>query len=172
MPARILLRGRPGSGKTTVAARTAELLAARGVPVGGFVTDEVREAGRRRGFRVRRLDDGEFATLADIDLPGPPRVGRYGVDRDAFERLALPALEVDGGVAVVDELGPMELASAAFVEAVEDLLERGDVAVLATIHAKPHPVTDRIAARDDSDTVEVTIDNRESLPEALAQRLA
>lgn len=168
-----LLRSRPGVGKTTVATRVAERLVERGVTAHGIVTEEVRRGRRRRGFAVRRLTDGETATLADVDLAGPPRVGRYGVDLAAFERVALPALAVPaGGVAIVDELGPMELASEAFVTAVEALVDRDDVGVLATVHARPHAVTDRLVARGDVVVVEVTVDNRDVLPDRLADGLA
>ncbi len=63
---------------------------------------------------------GDRGVLAHVALPGPPRVGRYGVDLQAFERIALPALAASqpGGVVVVDELGKMELASAAFRDVV------------------------------------------------------
>ena len=85
---------------------------------------------------------GAQEVLAHGGLPGPPRVGRYGVDLAAFERVALPALPIPrtGGVVVVDELGKMELASAAFGEAVVELLER-DVAVVATIHLARHQLS-------------------------------
>jgi nucleoside-triphosphatase len=53
--------------------------------VSGFVTEKIRESGRRLGFAVERLG-GERGVLARIELPGPPRVGRYGVDRAALER--------------------------------------------------------------------------------------
>jgi nucleoside-triphosphatase len=103
------------------------------VPVEGFTTAELRTGGRCDGFVVEAVS-GAQGMLAHVDLPGPPRVGRYGVDLPAFERVALPALRAPGtgGVVVVDELGKMELASAAFREAVEELLSR-DVAVVATV---------------------------------------
>ena len=49
---------------------------------------------------------GPSAVLAHVHLAGPPRVGRYGVDLTAFERVALPALGMPGaeGVMVIDEL--------------------------------------------------------------------
>ena len=73
---------------------------------------------------------GAREVLAHVGLPGPPPVGRYGVDLAAFDRVALPALHTPaiGGVVVVDELGKMELASAAFRAAVLELFGR-DVAV-------------------------------------------
>lgn len=111
MTVRLLLEGRPGAGKTTVAARLADLLAERGVEVQGFVTQELREYGRRVGFEVETID-GERATLAHVSFAGPPRVGKYGVDLEALERVALPALEkpARGAVVLIDELGKMETA--------------------------------------------------------------
>jgi nucleoside-triphosphatase len=123
---RLLLEGRPGIGKTTVTRRLLQLLREAGVPVGGFTTGELRTGGRRDGFVVEAVS-GAREVLAHVDLPGPPRVGRYGVDLAAFERVALPALRKPrtGGVVVVDELGKMELASAAFRAAVVDLFGVG-----------------------------------------------
>src|SRR5919108_670065 len=119
----ILLEARPGAGKTTVARRLVKLLEGRGISVSGFTTEEIREGRRRVGFRVESAS-GDRAVLAHVDLPGPPRVGRYGVDLEAFERLALPALEPqEDGVAIVDELGKMELASAGFRDAVVALFD-------------------------------------------------
>jgi nucleoside-triphosphatase len=42
---RLLLEGRPGIGKTTVARRLLALLQETGVPVGGFTTGELRTGG-------------------------------------------------------------------------------------------------------------------------------
>jgi nucleoside-triphosphatase len=168
-PVRLLLEGRPGSGKTTVAARLAELLEGRGVPATGFFTREIRERGRRVGFEIERLD-GERATLAHVRLPGPPRVGKYGVDIEAFERVALPALSGRREVVLVDELGKMELASERFRDLIAALFERR-VSLVATVHAHRHPFTDRLKRRADVDLVRVTKSNRDRLPAELARRL-
>ena len=168
---RILLEGRPGSGKTTVARRLVELLRAGGVPTTGFTTEEIREGIRRLGFRVEAIG-GPGATLAHVTFPGPPRVGKYGVDLDAFERIALPPLERSeaGGVVIIDELGKMELASDRFREAVNALFDRGP-ALVATVHTFRHPVTDALKARPDVEVLRISRTNREALPDALARRL-
>lgn len=167
---RILLEGRPGIGKTTVARSLVGLVRDAGVAVAGFTTEEIRERGRRVGFAIETAS-GERGMLAHISLPGPPRVGKYGVDLAAFERLALPALEGPGSVVVVDELGKMELASDGFRAAVERLFA-AERPVVATVHAYRHPVTDRLKARRDVELIEVTESTRDALPEKLARRLA
>ncbi len=170
-PLRVLLEGRPGVGKTTVARRLVGLLRDSGVPLGGFITHEIRVRGRREGFTVEAVS-GDCGVLAHVDLPGPPRVGRYGVDLRAFERIALPALVAPkrGVVVVVDELSKMELASAAFRDAVSVLWDR-DVAVVATVQLHHHPFTDALKARPDVRLLRVTEQGRDALPERLAAKL-
>ncbi len=167
---KVLLEGRPGIGKSTVARRLWGLLEARGVPLAGFVTDEIREAGRRVGFAVSTVG-GDRGVLAHVELPGPPRVGRYGVDLSSFERLALPALAAPAGtVVLVDELGKMELASGAFRDRIEALFE-GAGPLVATVHGSAHPATDALKRRRDVELLRVTVTNRDRLPEELADRL-
>jgi nucleoside-triphosphatase len=170
-PLRALLEGRPGIGKTTVTRRLIALLRDAGVPLSGFVTDEIRVRGRREGFMVEALS-GDRGVLAHVELPGPPRVGRCGVDLQAFERVALPALAAPqpGWVVVVDELGKMELASAAFRDAVSVLWDR-DVAVVATVQLHHHRFTDALKRRPDVQVLRVTEHSRDALPERLAARL-
>jgi nucleoside-triphosphatase len=155
-------------GKTTLAVSVGELLRERGVTLRGFVTEELREAGRRVGFAVETVS-GERATLAHVGFAGPPRVGRYGVDIEAFERLALPALaEIqEGEVVLIDELGKMELASDAFRSSVSALFGRR-VAIVATVQASRHPFTD--ALKREAEVVRVTKRNRTELPQEIANR--
>jgi nucleoside-triphosphatase len=166
-----MLEGRPAVGKTTVARRLAALLDDAGVPLAGFVTGELREGRRRVGFAIETFD-GASAGLAHVDLPGPPRVGKYGVDLPAFEQLALPALAStpDRGVVLIDELGKMELASEAFRTAVSDLFDQA-LALVATVHVGRHPFTDALKRRSGVELVRVTAANREDLPRQLAARL-
>jgi nucleoside-triphosphatase len=137
---RILLEGRPGAGKSTVVRRLADRLGEDGIPVSGFLTEEIRESGRRLGF--------------------------------SLERLAIPALEQAGEheVAIIDELGKMELASDAFRDALAALLDR-PVPVVATVQSASHPFTDALKPRRDVETMRVTNANRDELPELLAARL-
>jgi nucleoside-triphosphatase len=165
--ARLLIEARPGAGKTTAIGRLAELLRDAGVPPSGFLTTELRDGRRRVGFEIETFA-GERGLLAHVDIPGLPRVSRYGVDLEEFERLALPALDAPaaGGVVLIDELGKMELASERFREAVLALFD-GNAPIVATVHTFRHPFTDALKGRADVTTVRLTAANRNGLPEEL-----
>ena len=166
----VLIEARPGAGKTTALKRVAELLRGSGVTVAGFVTQEMRVRGRRVGFEIETLLRGEWGTLAHVDMPGPPRVGRYGVDLGQFERLALPALQASAQAMLIDELGKMELASAPFRTAVLKLLDRA-TPVAATIQTHRDPFTDELKQRRDIELVRLTHANRDRLPAWVAERI-
>jgi nucleoside-triphosphatase len=166
----VLIEARPGAGKTTALQRVATLLRESEQKIAGFLTEEIRNRGRRVGFSIEDLASGERTTLAHVELPGPPRVGRYGVDLDQFERLALPALRVDADAILIDELGKMELASDALQTEVLAVLDRG-TPVAATVHAFRHPFTDALKERRDIELLRLTRENRDRLPEWVASRL-
>lgn len=166
----VLIEARPGAGKTTALQRVATLLRESEQSIAGFLTEEIRNHGRRVGFAIEDLASGERTTLAHVELPGPPRVGRYGVDLDQLERLAVPALRVDADAILIDELGKMELASEALRTEVLAVLDRR-TPVAATVHAFRHPFTDALKERRDIQLVPLTRENRDRLPEWVARRL-
>jgi nucleoside-triphosphatase len=135
------------------------------------VTEELRESGRRVGFAVETFA-GERATLAHVRFPGPPRVGRYGVDLDAFERLALPALSraAAADLIVIDELGKMELASEGFRNAVSASFESA-TPIVATVHVARHPFTDALKTNPSVELLDVSRSTRDELPDLLVGRL-
>ena len=166
----ILLTSAPGTGKTTCIRRVAALL--RPGPVAGFYTAEIRERGARTGFELVTFD-GKRQVLASTDLKSSRRVSRYGVDVDGFERTVVEMLSRSyppDTVFIIDEIGKMECMSARFRQAVEALLD-GEHRVFATVARKGTGVIDRVKKRTDVTLVELTRENREALPERLAQAL-
>ena len=161
---KILVTGRPGVGKTTVIRRLAEAVA--DLEPTGFCTEEIREGGRRVGFRLSGFH-GETGVLARVGL-GPPRVGRYGVDVEGLEAFLARIPWEQGRVILLDEIGRMECLSGRFVSLVRRLLEdpRPMVATRA-LKAPPAvgPVLDAVPHR----LVRVTERTRGALPAELAR---
>lgn len=161
----ILLTGRPREGKSTLVHRlVARLRKAGHAQAGGFYTLEVREGGERVGFDIHTLE-GRVGRLARVGLPSRFTLGRYGIDMDEFESVALPALEKairQGDLVVIDEIGYMELKSNRFRSLVEEALDSPSP-VIAAIMRNSYDFADRIKARADVTLVTVTVENRERL---------
>jgi nucleoside-triphosphatase len=132
---KLFLTGNPGCGKTTLVRRVVDALK-DDVAMTGFLTEEVREGGKRKGFRGITLDGRGFV-LAHADSESDLRVGSYGVEREGLETVGVPSLTPgsETRLVVVDEVGKMESFSEPFREAVERLLA-GDTAVLGTVAAR------------------------------------
>ncbi len=167
----LLLTGRPGVGKTTVIKTLVERLGQR---ADGFYTAEIRQRGQRQGFCLVGLC-GERATLAHTRLKGGgrPRVGRYGVDVAALERVGVAALQRatdTGSIVIVDEIGKMELFSSAFKTATLAALD-GPSPVVATIMARPHPWADALKAKVNVMVWQVTVENRAEMPARILEWL-
>jgi nucleoside-triphosphatase len=165
----LLLTGRPGSGKTTVIRK---VIAELGDRAGGFYTEEITGPGGRKGFRLITLD-GREAVMAHKDIRGPnvPRVGRYGVDVKALERVGVTALQRAmraGKIVVVDEIGKMELFSTLFQTTVMEAI-LGRPLVLGTIMQKPYIEADVFKTLAQVTIWEVEARTRDALPgQALA----
>jgi nucleoside-triphosphatase len=159
----LFLTGRPGVGKTTV---IKEIIEGLGERADGFYTEEIREAGKRQGFRLVGLR-GEQAIMAHTRLRGRgrPRVGRYGVDVAAIEQVGVAALEramVQKRIVIIDEIGKMELFSQALRGVVLTVME-GRAPVIATVMARPQPWVDTLKGRPGVTLWKVTVENREGM---------
>ena len=120
-----VITGKPSVGKTSVIKKIIPLL---GTSAGGFFTEEIRVMDRRMGFRIVTLD-GEEGIMAHVDFNSNYKVGKYRVDLDSFEKVAIPALEkavMDKSIIVIDEIGKMELFSTKFRELVCNILDGAD----------------------------------------------
>ena len=166
----VLLTGPPGIGKTTVLKKLLGLH--YGLRLSGFYTEEVREHGRRRGFRAVCIE-GPPRVIADLGFRGAHRVGAYGVDVAAIDRLSMEALapraEVD--LYVVDEVGKMECLSQLFVLALQTLLVEGRP-LIGTIALRGGGFIAEVKERPGVELRPVSVANRARLPELLRDELA
>lgn len=167
----ILIVGRPGIGKTTAMQGIANAL--RGRPVDGFLTEELREEGQRKGFWFSPLD-GRQVLLAHRDLPSGHRVGPYRVNVSVLDTVAVAVIHraiAHALVLLVDELGGMELCSRPFQAALQQALDHGP-SVVATANVSPIPFLDAVKRRKDVELIPLSSANRAVIQEELIARLS
>ncbi len=161
MAKNILLTGLPGSGKTTLIEKLAAELAE--FSPAGFMTEEIRERGARKGFRLTSLDNRSTGVLAHVDIKGAHRVGKYRVDIEGFERFLGSALSgLRPRLVIIDEIGKMECLSARFRDLVVSLLDE-PAPVIATIALRAGGFIEHVKLRHGVLLIELTERNRDAL---------
>jgi nucleoside-triphosphatase len=167
LPKRVLLlTGPPSIGKTTVLMKVVEALKERGIYVGGMISREVRESGTRVGFEILDLSSGRRGWLAHVNQKSGPQIGKYRVNMEDLNAIGAQAI-IDAvekcEVIAIDEIGPMELFSERFKEAVRKALKSHKL-VLAVVHWKAQDtLINEAKKREDVETTSVTLENRERL---------
>ena len=169
----LLLTGAPGVGKTTVLIKTVGALKAKGISVGGMISHEAREGNVRVGFEIIDLTNGKHGWLAHVNKKSGPQVGKYHVNLEDLEKIGATAI-IDAvqkcGVVAIDEIGPMELFSQQFKQAVKQALESQKL-MLAVVHAKARdPLIAEAKQREEAEIFTVTLANRGKLAEELTQK--
>jgi len=165
----LLLTGTPGIGKTTVIRRAADRLKDKGLR--GFYTEEIREKGERRGFRLVSFE-GTTQTIAHVDFPKRHRVGKYGIDVETLDSAAtLLRPDAKARMYLVDEIGKMECLSERFVAAVRILIS-GGIPVVATIGARGGGFIAEVKCMPECDLWQVTHTDRDHLPARILTWLA
>jgi nucleoside-triphosphatase len=163
----IFLTGAPSSGKTTVIKK---VMARLNLPANGFYTEEERVGGKRVGFLMRTLE-GRSGYLAHQDIRSDFQIRRYGVSIENIETLAVPSIApVAGNVIILDEIGRMECYSEAFKIAAIKALDSSNI-VIGTVTFGGDDFIAGIKNRQDLELHEVTLDNRDSLPDIILGRI-
>ena len=169
----LLLTGSPGVGKTTVMMKVVDALKERGYSVGGMISREIREGGIRVGFEILDLNSSKRGWLAHVNQKSGPQVGKYRVNITDLNNIGAEAIiyAVENcDVVAIDEVGPMELFSEKFRDAVRRALESPKL-VMAVVHWKAQ---DRLISdakkRENAEIITATAENREKLHETIAKK--
>ena len=154
----VLFTGAPGCGKTTLIEKIVKRSRS---PKTGFFTKEIREKGQRVGFSLKTLK-GKAGVLAHIDIDSPFKVGKYGVNVEDIERIAVPAMipDKEDQMVVIDEIGKMECFSVLFKETLIQTLESHNP-VLGSIALKGDRFITKIKKRKDVHLIRIDEKNRE-----------
>jgi len=134
--------------------------------VGGMISREVRQDGSRVGFEIVDFKTGEKGWLAHVNQPDGRQVGKYRVNQKDLDSIGVRAVQAalrDADVVIIDEIGPMELHSRAFKQAVMDAM-RSSKLVLGVVHQSAQDsIIESIKNQDDTLIVTATFANRNDL---------
>lgn len=165
----ILVTGRPGIGKTTIIEKVVELIGRD--KVGGFWSRELRESGKRIGFAIKTFS-GNNGVLAHRNFKSGPRIGKYSVNIRDIDDIAIPSLvqaRKSDKLIIIDEIASMELCSPLFEPEVLRCLDT--CRVLGSIQQRQSRFLRSIHERTDTDLLEITMSNRDNLPQIVYSRL-
>lgn len=162
----LLLTGSPGVGKTSVLLRVVESLRTKGYSVGGMVSREVRVDVARVGFEILDLNSGRKGWLAHVAQEQGPQVGRYRVNIEDLEGIGVGAIMdavARSDAVALDEIGPMELHSQKFKQAVRQAVQSSKLMVCVVHWKATDSLLAEIRGRPDGEAYVVTRENRENL---------
>jgi nucleoside-triphosphatase THEP1 len=160
MSRNILVTGPPRCGKSTLIERVVGRIHK---PMTGFFTREMRQKGKRVGFSITTLD-GKEGVLAHQDTKSRFRVGKYGVNLEHIDQIAVPSMlptKADE-ILVIDEIGKMECFSSLFRQTLLNVLD-SDNSVIGSIALKGDEFIQKIRERADVLLIHMTENNRDEL---------
>jgi nucleoside-triphosphatase len=164
----ILVTGPPRSGKSTLIEKVVQSISR---PATGFFTQELREKGRRVGFSITTLQ-GKTGVLAHQRLRSAFRVGKYGVNLEDLDQIAVPSMlpSTPDQMLVVDEIGKMECFSRLFKETLIQALS-SDNLVIGSVAIKGDRFIQSIKTRDDVSLVSISENTRDLALKLFLQEL-
>jgi nucleoside-triphosphatase len=164
---RVLLTGRPGSGKTTVCTRVVDIARKRGLTCCGVLTHQLRRGEESASLIVEDLSTREKRILARKreDMDGGEGVisCSFIFDRDGIE-FGKRALERGGDLLVIDEVGNLEINGEGFTNAMDAFSSREN-SILAVRSELSEIISQRLKCGFRE--LEIEEKTRDDLPEAI-----
>ena len=164
----ILVTGPPRSGKSTLIEKVVQRISR---PATGFFTQELREKGRRVGFSITTLE-GKTGVLAHQRIRSTFRVGKYGVNLEDLDQIAVPSMlpSTSDQIVVVDEIGKMECFSRLFKETLIKVLS-SDNLVIGSVAIRGDRFIQSIKQRDDVSLISITEKTRDAALQLFFEKL-
>lgn len=165
-PKNLLVTGPPRCGKSTIIEAVVSRI---DLPLSGFFTTEIRESGRRTGFKIMTLD-GKEGVLAHERIKSKVRVGKYCVNLKDLDEIAAPSIipSSPDRIIVIDEIGKMECFSTLFRETLLQALDSPNK-VIGSIALKGGEFIQAVKNRADVELFHVSEENRDRLPASLIE---
>ncbi|MEN9614135.1 MAG: hypothetical protein RLZZ347_442 [Candidatus Parcubacteria bacterium] len=166
MQNKILITGKPKSGKSTLLKKLIEAIPNKV----GFVTNEILGETGRLGFEIE-THLGTKATLAHVDFQTEPKVSKYGVSIKNLESMLPEVFDFKKSDFLhLDEIGQMELFSERFKALALRYLDSQNPCLITLTAIFDDAFIQAIKKRDDILLIELTPENRKE-KEALITNL-
>jgi len=170
---RVGITGKPKIGKSTIIKEVIRRLKVEGIAVGGMLTSDIHERGRRVGFLIEDITSGVNGILAHVHQRGP-KVGKYGVNLIDLDSIGANSIKdavtsPDIAVIFVDEIGPMELKSMRFIAAVKEAM-KSDKHLIVSVHQRSEHELVRWL-KHDFRIIGVTEENRDEVAMILSEKV-
>lgn len=163
------ITGKPASGKTSL---ILEIIKELNLKAGGFYTQEIREGGKRKGFKITSLT-GQEGILAHLNFKSFYRVSKYKVNLKDLEEIGVKSLLQalrENKILIIDEIGKAEMYSEKFKKAVLTALNSQNK-ILGTIKLTPDAFTNQIKKRPDTEIIYLNQENREEVKKRVKEFL-
>jgi len=127
------------------------------------------------GFEIKDLSTGERGWLAHINQSEGPRIGKYRVNLTDLGVIGvgsvLGALQT-ADILAIDEVGPMELSSLVFSNALVKAVESSKPMLGTINYGMRNSLISSIKEREDVEILKVTYENRETLHNIIANKIS
>jgi nucleoside-triphosphatase len=169
---RILIMGKPRSGKTTLIKNI--LAALPNASYGGFFTEEIKENGIRVGFKIVTTF-GEQGILSHQDYKSKYHISKYGVNISNLDTIGIDSLEraaKEKDLIVIDEIGKMEMCSNKFNATVRRLFRESKKTIIATIPISASiPLINELKSQSDVKVFDTGKDSIENIKKSCLELL-